>query len=168
MRWLIKISTLNWYLKFGSRTLVIAHFRTTTYKRQKMEQQDYLKRQIDQLGRILGKILADFIGLKNKGQIIDEIEVAKQTLKNEIDLDLENLINIPKESFVNTLKTQKNLTNDHMDKLAEILLIIADNSHESNKQIYERCLTIYEYLEKEENIYSLGRQWKIQRIKNVL
>lgn len=133
-----------------------------------MEQQDYLKRQIDQLGRILGKILADFIGLKNKGQIIDEIEVAKQTLKNEIDLDLENLINIPKESFVNTLKTQKNLTNDHMDKLAEILLIIADNSHESNKQIYERCLTIYEYLEKEENIYSLGRQWKIQRIKNVL
>jgi hypothetical protein len=27
---------------------------------------------------------------------------------------------------------------------------------------------IYEYLEKAENIYSLDRQWKIERIKNVL
>ncbi len=133
-----------------------------------MEQQDYLKKQIDQLGQVLAKILSDLLGLKNKGQINNEIELTNQTLKTEIDFDIQELLDIPTDDFVNTLKKQKNLTNDNLAKLVEILLLIADNGQTDNKKLYEKCLTIYEYLEKAENIYSLDRQWKIERIKNVL
>lgn len=133
-----------------------------------MEQQDYLKKQIDQLGQVLAKILSDLLGLKNKGQINNGIELTNQTLKTEIDFDIQELLDIPTDDFVNTLKKQKNLTNDNLAKLAEILLLIADNGQTDNKKLYEKCLTIYEYLEKAENIYSLDRQWKIERIKNVL
>lgn len=133
-----------------------------------MEQQDYLKKQIDQLGQVLAKILSDLLGLKNKGQINNGIELTNQTLKTEIDFDIQELLDIPTDDFVNTLKKQKNLTNDNLAKLVEILLLIADNGQTDNKKLYEKCLTIYEYLEKAENIYSLDRQWKIERIKNVL
>jgi hypothetical protein len=85
-----------------------------------------------------------------------------------MDIDIQNLLDIPTDDFVNTLKTQNNLTNDNLDKLAEILLLIADNGQTHHKKLYEKCLTIYEYLEKTESIYSLDRQWKIERIKNVL
>lgn len=133
-----------------------------------MEQQDYLKKQIDQLGQVLAKILSDLLGLKNKRQINNGIELTNQTLKTEIDFDIQELLDIPTDDFVNTLKKQKNLTNDNLAKLAEILLLIADNGQTDNKKLYKKCLTIYEYLEKAENIYSLDRQWKIERIKNVL
>jgi hypothetical protein len=85
-----------------------------------------------------------------------------------LDLDIQILLDIPTDDFVNTLRTQRNLTNDNLDKLAEILLIIADNRQPNNKQPYEKCLTIYEYLKKAENFYSLDRQWKIERIKTLL
>ncbi|MCZ2224118.1 MAG: hypothetical protein LC122_10880 [Chitinophagales bacterium] len=133
-----------------------------------MEQQDYLKKQIDQLGQVLAKIFSDLLGLKNSGQINAGLEITNQTLKSEIDFDIQELLDITTGDFVNTLKKQKNLTNDNLAKLAEILLLIADNGQTDNKKLYEKCLTIYEYLEKEENIYTLDRQWKIERIKNVL
>jgi hypothetical protein len=136
--------------------------------RKNMEQQDFLKRQIDQIGRILGKILADFIGLKNKGLINEGIELTSQSLKSELDLDVDGLITIPTDQFISTLIRKKNLTNGSLHKLAEMLLLIADSRQENTKKLYEKCITIYEYLEKVENVYSLDRQWKIERIKNVL
>lgn len=133
-----------------------------------MEQQDHLKKQIDQLGRVLGKILSDLLGLKNQGQINDGVETTSQAINGALDLDIQDLLDIPTDNFIDTLKNQKNLTNDHLDKLAEILLLIAENQQDDNKKLYEKCLAIYEHLLKVENIYSLDRQWKIQRIKNVL
>lgn len=133
-----------------------------------MEQQDYLKRQIDQIGRILGQILTDLAGFKNKGQINDGIELTNQTLKNELDINITELAEIRNEDFITTLKSKKNLTNENIGMFAEILLLVAESSHDVNRSLYEKCLIIYEYLEKEENVYSLDRQWKIKRIKNVL
>lgn len=134
-----------------------------------MEQQDHLKKQIDQLGRVLGKILSDLLGLKNQGQINDGIEITNQALKGELDLDMQALIDIQTDNFINTLKIEKNFNNENLDKLADVLLLIADNKQDKDKKmLYEKCLTIYEYLEKTENVYSLDRQWKIERIKNVL
>lgn len=43
-----------------------------------MEQRDLIKDQIEQLGRVLGKILVDFLGLKSGGQIEHGIEVSKK------------------------------------------------------------------------------------------
>ncbi len=133
-----------------------------------MEQQDYLKKQIDQLGKVLAKIFSDLLGLKSNGQINAGLEITNQTLRNEIDFDIQDLLDIPTENFINTLTTEKKLTNDNLDKLAEIFLLIADNKQGDNKKLYEKCLTIYDHLEKSENIYTLDRQWKMNRIKNAL
>jgi hypothetical protein len=131
-----------------------------------MEQEDYLMRQINQIGRILGKILVDFIGLKNKGQVNIAIETTNTVLKDELDFDIQELIEIPSANFINKLMTEKQFNNDCFEKLAEILLLIADNTEEKNRKVlYEKCLTIFEYLEEYSKIYSLDRQWKIEQIK---
>lgn len=133
-----------------------------------MEQRDYLKKQIDQLGQVLAKLFSNLLGLKNGGQINVGLEITNQTLKSELNFDIQDLLDIPTDNFVDTLTTQKGLTNENLEKLAEILLLVEDNQQDNYKKLYERCLTIYEYLEKAENIYSLDRQWKIERIKTEL
>ena len=133
-----------------------------------MEQRDYLKKQIDQLGQVLAKLFSDLLGLKNSGQINTGLEMTDQTLKNELDFDVQDLLDMPTDKFIDTLTTQTGLTNENLDKLSEILLLIADNRENDNKNLFEKCLIIYEYLEKADSIYSLDRYWKRKRIKNEL
>jgi predicted HAD superfamily phosphohydrolase len=133
-----------------------------------MEQQDYLKKQIDQLGQVLQKMFSDLIGKKNNGQLSSGIELTSQHLKNALDLDLQSLLDIPTEDFVNTLMVHENMTNSNLEKIAEILLFIADNDEKDNKKLYEKVGVIFKHLEKTENIYSLERTWTMERISKIL
>ena len=135
-----------------------------------MEQQDYLMRQFNILGRVLGRMLSDLVGLKSQGKMVDGIEVATQALKSELDIDINELVDIPTNDFVEFLVSEKDYTNDNLDKLAEILLMIADHEEDEgwSRKLYEKVLTIYLYLEETDNVFSLDRQWKIERIKNIL
>jgi hypothetical protein len=131
-------------------------------------QQDYIRRQIDQLGRVLGKVLADLLGLKGQGKLTDGVEITDQILKTELDLDLQKLINIPNDNFINVLKEDKGFNNGHLDTLAQVLYLLADTKDDSNRRaVYEKCLLIYEYLETEEHVYSFERQSRIERIKGM-
>jgi hypothetical protein len=139
-----------------------------------MQQEDWLIRQINQLGRVLGKILADLLGLKTQGQIGEGIEAAKQALKNELDLNIDDLISIPTEQFIKTLQVGKKLSDDDFDKLADIFLLIAEELDKSGadddkkEKLYEKALTIYEYVDKTGSTYSFDRHSKIEKIKSAL
>lgn len=134
-----------------------------------MEQEDYLKRQIDQFGRVLGKILSDLLRLTNKGKTGLGIEITNQILKNESALNIQELIDLKTDNFIITLTSGKNFTNTNLAQLAEIFLLLADNKQdEDRKNIYLKCLRIYDYLEEAEKTYSLDRQMKIAHIKNML
>lgn len=134
-----------------------------------MEQQDYLIRQINQLSRILGKVLTDLIGLKNKGLLKDGIEMTNQTLKSELNLDIKELIDIRTDVFINVLISEKGFVNDSLDKFAEILWLIANQSKDVDKRkMYDKCLLIYQYLEKADKTYSLDRQLKIKQLQSLI
>lgn len=133
-----------------------------------MEQRDYLKKQIDQFGKVLGKIYSDLLGLKNDGQIFAVFERTNQALKNELDFDIQDILNTPTDRLLDTLIEQKKISNDNLDKLAEIFLLIADNRPGDNKGLYEKSLAIYDYLQSFEITFILDRQLKITKIKNHL
>jgi hypothetical protein len=138
-----------------------------------LQQEDFIKRQIDQLGQVLGKILADFLGLKTQGQISEGIEAADQALKSGLDLNVDDLTSIPTEKFIKSLQEVKKLSNDNFDKLAEILFLLAEElnhrgtDNEKKKKLYERILAIYMHLDKTSSIYSFDRHIKIEKIKNM-
>lgn len=134
-----------------------------------MEQQDYFKRQIDQLSRILGKVLTDLIGLKNKGLLCDGIEMTNQTLKSELNLDIKELIDLRTDTFINVLVSEKGFVNESFDKFAEILWLISDQYTDVEKrEVYIKCLTIYQFLEKTDKTYSLARQLKIKQLQSMI
>ncbi|MEI7492720.1 MAG: hypothetical protein WCK92_15065 [Bacteroidota bacterium] len=139
-----------------------------------MEQEDYIKRQIEQLGKVLGKLLADLIRIKTSGRMSDGIEEADQALKTELDLDITSLTLIPAEAFLSSLLAVRKFNDKHFEQLADILFLIAEElstSHSDSlrmKKLYERSLIIYEVLDKTSSTYSFERHMKIEKIKKVL
>ena len=139
-----------------------------------MEQEDYIKRQIDQLGRVLGKILSGLMGLKARGQASQGIESASQALRTELGLNLEDLTLIPTDSFLTTMLDTRKFSDNNFEQLAEIMFLIAEelNSMDTDvsimKLLYERALVIFEILDKTSSTYSFDRHSKIEKIKNAL
>jgi hypothetical protein len=136
-----------------------------------MEQEDYLMRQINQFSRVLGMLLAGLLGIKNQGEINEAIDASDQVLKKELNLNFDDLVSIPVNSFIRTLLDLKKFNADNLEKLADILAIAAEEQgfgvmdSEKAIKLNERALIIYEYVEESGSTYSFDRQSKINKIK---
>ena len=134
-----------------------------------MRQDDYFLRQIDILGRILGKILTDLLKKKGTGEIMDSVEVTAQALKSELDIDLNSLLLVNNENLVEFLKTEKKFGDQHLEKMAELFFILGqDIKNEKALLFLQKSVTIYEYLNKTSSTYSLDRIHKIDKIKKMI
>lgn len=135
-----------------------------------MEQRDYLKKQIDMIGLVLGKLLSDLMGMRSTGKLSVGIETTKQSLKTELDIEIDKLIDMPNHEFIHFLQITKNYENENLSKLAEILLLMADNTEDEqrSKKLYEKTLIIFEHLQQTDNVYSFDRKAKIDRIKSLI
>jgi hypothetical protein len=135
-----------------------------------MEQRDYLQNQIEKLGRVLGKIFTDLLGLKSTGKINNGFEVASQFLKAELDFEITGLIDMPIDSFLEQLKSDKRLNTENLVKLTNIFLLLADNSNDDKRKniLYEKSLAILNFIEEQEQTYSIERRFTIEKIKNNL
>jgi hypothetical protein len=139
-----------------------------------MQQEDWFMRQINLLGRVLGKILADLLGLKAQGRVAEGIEAAEQTLISELNLNIDELLSIPTDHFIKTLQEGENFSDDNLDALAEIFFLMAEEldrtgaDADKKNKLFERSLTIYEYVDKAGSTYSVERHAKIELIKSLL
>jgi hypothetical protein len=138
-----------------------------------LEQEDYLKRQIDQLGRVLGKILAEMTGLTSQGKTGITSDMTDQALKKELGLGLDDLVTIQTEKFIQTLQETRKVSDENFEKLAGIFFLLAEEpdlnttSREYRQKLYERALMIYEHLEQTSSTYSFDRHTRMDKIKNV-
>ena len=98
-----------------------------------MEQRDYLKKQTDELGQVLFAIITNLLQLKNAGTFHEGLKSTNQQLKEVLDYDVNELLAIPDDAFISTLKAKK-VKNDGLDKLGELLLLLADNENSFEKK----------------------------------
>ena len=133
-----------------------------------MRQDDYFLNQIDILGKVLGKVLADFLRIKKQGQVMDGVEVTSQTLKAELDIELSELLSISNDQLITTLLGKEKIKLDHLEKLAEILYELGNSMQEKNnqnrKQYFEKSYLLFEHVNKHSNVYSMERMNKIESI----
>lgn len=135
------------------------------------QEKDHLKKQIDQLGIVLRKVLSDLLGIKQQGVQQDVVETTNKALKSEIDLDLNEFIALPDDSFIDTLISKKGFNNENLDYFTDILISIAERypgDEAMKKSLYQKCLLIYTFQEKSASTYSFGRQMKTDRLKKLL
>jgi len=132
-----------------------------------MEQRDYLMRHVEQLGVILGKILSKLLNIKDNG--IEVVDTVNQCFKEELGLDISQLNDIDDDKWLDTLKTEKQFDSESLERLADILLFVAENVDlEEKDRLYKKCSLIYEYLDESEKIYSFDRYLKMERLKEYI
>ena len=136
-----------------------------------MEQRDLLKDQIEQLGRVLGKIFANFFGLKAEGKIVLGMEITQQNLKSELDLDIDKMLGLTKENL-NDYLINKRLTPKHVDDLSDYLIECGSYYLQSDKnQAKTTLLTAMELLKISNDhsiMYSFDRKQKEEKIKDLM
>lgn len=138
-----------------------------------MEQRDYLMRQIEQAGKVLAKVMADLTGLKNQGKLHEGIEQAEQSLRDEMDLSIENLTGIPLDQMIHALMEKEHMFAENFEQLADLLVEVAEGygqqgSLEKSKALYQRALALYEYVDEAGSAFSFNRHSKMQKIKELL
>lgn len=134
-----------------------------------MKQDDYFLKQIDILGKVLGRIFSNLLKLKNKGEREDIIEITNQELKKELDINLNEILQFDSEKFLKFLQNDKQFDIVHLEKMAEILYVLGFNQISDNRSnILEKCLKIYVFVSNSSKTYSVERFNRIEEINNIL
>jgi len=134
-----------------------------------MPQEDYLKREIDKLGKLLAKALADLLNLKSKGKFSEGTENIEKVFETELNLSIKSLVLIPETEFLSFLSQIKNLNNKQLELIADILTEIADHSkEETSSGIYKRALLIYRHVTENEIDYSIHRHYRIESLTELI
>lgn len=83
-----------------------------------MEQRDLLKDQIEQLGKVLAKLLAGFLGLKEEGKASQGIAVINEQMKGKLDLDILLIARLGKAELKTYLQDRQ-LRGEHIETLSD-------------------------------------------------
>ncbi len=136
-----------------------------------MEQRDILKDQIEELGRVLGKIIADFLGLKEQGNITQGIIISTQQLKSSLAIDLELLLSKTNAELLAYLQ-ERNLSFEHIETLANHLAEIGtaqmDVQQATGIKLLQKVLEIYHLINTHTKLYSLDRMNRSDKIKQLM
>lgn len=131
--------------------------------------EDRFKKQIDQLGKVLGRILADLLDIKTQENSVADLEPFYASLKSEVDLDVEEMLDIPAESLPEKLVAEKQYSLSDLELLADIFYHLDNGTDETRRtELLERAVAIYEYVQGHEHAFSMERMNKISRIRNYL
>ncbi len=139
-----------------------------------MFSQDYIMRQIQQMTQVLNAILTQVLKLKKQDQDAEVITVASEMLTEELGISFSELISLLESKGIGHLKKELGFTNEHLSILADIMYELAEQSFESSNQheeslsYFARSLTLYEFIEKDERIYSIDRNVKMTKIRDYL
>lgn len=136
-----------------------------------MKRRDLIKDEIEQFGRVLGVIIANFLGLKAKGEVIQGIEISKKELKNELDIDIDKLIDLSNNELTKYLADHK-LTAEHIELIADFLLKIVESNtltgKQDTKKYLEKVLYLYDMADVFSQTISFDRINKKSKAENAL
>ena len=135
-----------------------------------MPQYDYIKNQIDEIGRFLAQLVSDFLRMKKGGEPKEAVSLVQNSLKEHLNLSLDHLIQITPEETVILLKSEAPASFIHLDHLAKVLFHLADIENEKERKIklIKQSELFYNYLLDKDPIYSFERHQKLGKIKTSL
>lgn len=138
-----------------------------------MERRDLIKDEIERLGKVLGKIVADLLNLKAEGNTSEGIEQAREAMQEELDFDIPLLVEMPEGAFLSQISEKENLSLQGMEQLGDILFEMGEGSKRTGDEkealLYlAKAFAIYEYITKTSATFSLEREEKVNRIETLM
>ena len=136
-----------------------------------MEQKDYLLKEIEKIGTIIGIILQKLLGGKGNAAITLEhqIENTKGKLLNEMNFDLDKFLDLNTADANEYILNFAGFSVENIGLLAECLSEIGFNDKCDNPKKYlEKALQLYNLCNLKGKTYSIERETNINAIKNAL
>lgn len=132
-----------------------------------MERRDYLLHQIQEMGAFLARLVSRL--RKKDHKPTEMLTQVSSALKNELNVDLDEVLFLDDESFIDVLK-EKLLSTENFELFAEFLEkfgdIALDNETFLRQQIYyTKALTLLNFMEENSQSYSMERQQKIAELR---
>lgn len=132
-----------------------------------MQKRDLLQEQIEQLGRVLGKVIADFLGSNPNGDVNDSIEISQQTLKDELDLDVNRILELEKSDVLDYVK-ERNLTDGHLEQLSAYFVAVGKTNSADTNKYYTKAIELLEIADQITATISFERIQKRQEITGLI
>ena len=131
-------------------------------------------RQVQQLTQVLSRILEQVVKKGKSESAIIIVSYTNEQLKELLGFDLDEFSDTLEEKGIDHFIKEKNFNNDHLNIFADILYELAETYFKQNNRIdeglklYSQSLHIYEFIEENQSIYSIDRNLKITKIKDLL
>jgi hypothetical protein len=136
-----------------------------------MASRDYLIRQVEEMGLFLAILFRRILKMKEENQQEQMASVVREELIQELKLDIDQVIMLENEDFLSLIKTHF-ISNDQLDKLADIMNVLGQNSGQSfslTKTNYLRkSLFLFSHLQEVSSVFSYERRAKILELRELL
>ncbi len=134
-----------------------------------MKQDDFVLKQIDLLGKILGKIISDLLNIKNNSEIFDVYQFVSENLKKELNLELDVLLDLNENELIALLTIENHFDSNNIEKIAELFYLLGKSTSKIKADLcLQKSLVLLNYVDSRTNTYSLERLHKISRIENLI
>mgnify|MGYP001575692984 CR=1 FL=1 len=110
------------------------------------EKRDYLMMQIEELGRVLGKILTHILDLKSSTNVIDYKQEISQIFLSETIVDFPFILNSCKNEFEDYISDKFSNHSELYVSLAQILYELSglESNNQKKIELYEKALILYQ------------------------
>ena len=136
-----------------------------------MVQRDIIKDQIEQAGKLIAKIMVDFLGLKSLGQTDVGVEQATQELKEKLDFDLVIFLKQTPEEM-QAYFDGKHFSTASMEELLSYLTEVAHfklpTEREEAVLLFEKILDFYKIVNASSEVFSMERMRGEAEVRKVL
>lgn len=132
--------------------------------------QDYLKKQIDQLGKVVVKLVADLMGLKSNFNITEAEELVNTVFEKELGFNFDEIVMQKNENLIQFLNTEKKFSQETIEDIANILFELGMVIEDKNKQTnyLQKAILLFEHLNTERKTFSFDFMVKINKMKELL
>jgi len=130
-----------------------------------MPKEDYLLKYIEKLSRVIAAML----GFRDKGFPEDGLQLADETYKEMLDIDLDELEVMPVETFIEKVR-KENYNPSYLENLAQLTHETANSftskgKEKSAKNFYLKCLHLYRLLNEKDKTFSFEREMIITELE---
>jgi len=136
-----------------------------------MASRDYLIRQIEEMGLFLAILLRRILKMKEENQQAEVESVVKESLLQEIKLDIDQVVVLENADFLAVAK-QYFTNEDQLEKLADILKILGQDGNLSfslTKVNYlMKSLFLFTHLQETSSVFSYERRARILELQELI
>ncbi|MDD2306260.1 MAG: hypothetical protein PHP53_16270 [Prolixibacteraceae bacterium] len=136
-----------------------------------MASRDYLIRQFEEMGIFLSILFRRLLKMKEENQQEQMASTVREELNQELKLDIDQVIMLENEEFLSLIKTYFTSI-DQLDKLADILKVIGQDSGQSfslTKANYLlKSLFLFTHLQETSSAFSYERRAKILELQKTI